>query len=85
MELVEDVPQRLGVFRGDGQPAVRLLGLVFPDVEPLDVEGAAEVHHRAEAALHRPAVDDVTFEFDGPRVGHTEASRPRGKPVSLDL
>jgi len=38
---------------------------VFSHVELLDVEGAAEIHHRAETALHRPAVDDVALDFDG--------------------
>jgi len=38
---------------------------VGSDIELLDVEGAAQIHHRAETALHRPAVDDVALYLDG--------------------
>jgi len=65
VELVEDRLERLRVVGRHRHPAVRLHIFVFSHVELLDVEGAAEIHHRAETALHRPAVDDVALDFDG--------------------
>jgi len=71
VELVEDLPQGLLVVGFHRHPAERLGLLVRAHVEHFHVEVAPEVHHRAEALLHRPRVDDVAFEFDRSSDSHT--------------